>query len=139
MTTTRRRLLGLLASAAAFLGFARKGDAAYIISAPDAYFVPKGVYALAGEIITCENGHPICEFVKTVETGAIQNVAEQIGKWRQKAPTVGDFPIPGCAICGAEWTDGQTYHIAGAWRDPYGFHQRLVEWRKSSPPTGHPQ
>lgn len=74
------------------------------------------VYAHAGETVTCENGHPICEFVETVVIGQMQEPARQLGNWRQDAPQVGAMPVPGCALCGAPFSDGSSYHFADGWR-----------------------
>ena len=80
------------------------------------------VYAKAGEVVTCENGHPICEFVVDVISGATQNLPKQLGNWRQKVPTVGQMPIPRCAVCGARFAiAGGIFHIGSEWRDPYGM------------------
>lgn len=76
------------------------------------------VYANAGEKVTCENGHPICEFVKTVHVGEMQALEHQLGNWQQPVPDGGALPIPGCAACGAAFTDGMLFHINQAWRDP---------------------
>ena len=80
------------------------------------------VYAHAGETVTCENDHPICDFVETVHAGQMQRLETQLGNWRQVKPTIGQIPIPGCAICGKPFTDGTIFHIGDAWRDP--FHWR---------------
>ena len=76
------------------------------------------VYAYKGETITCENGHPICDFARTVKIGEIQNGTDDLTDWRQPIPVVGTFPVPGCAICGARWSDGVVFHVGNSWRDP---------------------
>jgi hypothetical protein len=77
------------------------------------------VYATAGETVTCENGHPICDFLETVHVGQEQDADRQLGNWRQDKPTVGQFPIPRCAKCGAPFATGVVYHFRDGWRDPY--------------------
>ncbi|QPF87010.1 hypothetical protein IC762_12220 [Bradyrhizobium genosp. L] len=77
-------------------------------------------YARKGETVTCEAGHPICDFVETVYVGEIQDVDGEIGNWRQEKVVRGTIPIPGCAICGAAFTDGIIFHIGNEWRDPLG-------------------
>ena len=81
---------------------------------------PKPVYyAQVGETVTCEKGHPICDFVQNVHIGQMQNLPEQLGNWRQPAPEVGQFPVPGCAICGGKFYVGVgLFHIGDSWRDP---------------------
>ena len=77
----------------------------------------KDIYARAGEIVTCENGHPICEFVENVFYGQIQDVTRQFGNWWQEQPKIGEFPIRGCTVCGAMFTTGMVYHIGDSWRE----------------------
>lgn len=84
-------------------------------------------YAVAGEIVTCENGHPICEFIETVESGQRQDLPRQLGKWRQPEPEVGTIPVPVCAVCGAQFYTGAHFHIGESWRDPAGT---IKLWRK---------
>ena len=80
----------------------------------------QNIYAWVGDVVTCENGHPICVFMKTVKVGALQDPANQLGHWQQPEPKIGQYPIPGCARCGAPFTNGSFYHIGDSWRDPSG-------------------
>lgn len=73
-------------------------------------------YARAGDIIVCEKGHEICTFIELVWYGDDQRPASQIGHWRQRKPEIGEFPIPGCAVCGAPFTTGMHYHFKKGWR-----------------------
>lgn len=73
-------------------------------------------YATEGEEVTCESGHVICEFVKTVHVGQLQDVEHQLGNYRQTKPEVGQFPLPVCEKCGASFTNGSAYHFADGWR-----------------------
>jgi hypothetical protein len=65
------------------------------------------ILARKGEVVSCANGHPICDVVKDVESvGPIRS--KSFGNWR-----IGKSPLPGdligiCHICGA-------FYIAGAW------------------------
>lgn len=119
---SRRKLLSWL-SALPFVGvaFSVAADPAELSEEEDAAFVQKWlhfpVYAFAGETVTCENGHPICDFAVTVYRGQIQNVKTQLANWRQEEPALGAYPIPGCSICGAAFTNGTLYHIGEYWRD----------------------
>jgi hypothetical protein len=82
------------------------------------------IYACADETITCENGHPICDFIETVYVGQHQDVERQLGNWRgnvvvgdaQFPPPVGTLPIPVCKLCGERFTTGGCYHFADGWR-----------------------
>jgi hypothetical protein len=104
---TRRSILQFLATVPFVGGFVPKvGIAGGVVV----------VYAFAGETVTCENGHPICDFVETVELGQEQKVASQLGNWRQPSPEIGQIPIPGCNKCGAAFSNGMVYHIGSEWR-----------------------
>jgi hypothetical protein len=75
------------------------------------------VYAHAGEVVTCENGHEICTFKETVMVGQIQELDRQIGDFRQERPKVGDMLPLYCTICGARWAGAWgTFHFKGGWR-----------------------
>ena len=111
MALSRRTILSTLASLP-FFGWAEAAP-----KSPK----PRIPYATEGEAITCENGHFICDFVKTVYEGDIQNVDEQLGNWQQTKPKLGTFPLPRCEVCGARWTLGVIYHVEGGWRDPHGM------------------
>ena len=90
------------------------------------------VYAKAGEVVTCENGHVICQFVETVCRGATQNLPKQLGHWRQKEPKVGG-PIPVCAKCGAWfYLSPGLFHIGKSWRDPSRLIAKYGMPKKSS-------
>ena len=80
------------------------------------------IYAKAGEFVTCENGHPICEFLVDVVSGATQDLPRQLGNWHQEEPKVGQAPIPRCAVCGARFAiPVGIFHIGATWRDPHGI------------------
>lgn len=83
---------------------------------PEQKIYIRSVYAREGEIITCTNGHKIAEFLETVYLGDVQDVNIQIGFWQQDKPEIGSFPV--CEKCGAEFYEGQIYHIGDSWRDP---------------------
>jgi hypothetical protein len=79
---------------------------------------PKGkVYALAGERVTCENGHHICTFAQTVYIGDMQYPDTQFTDWQQSVPIHASHPV--CAKCNAKfYTHGGILHIGTQWRDP---------------------
>lgn len=83
---------------------------------PEQKIVVKTPYARAGETITCTNGHPIADFVRTVYLGDMQDVENDLGNWRQEKPSVGQMPLPVCAQCGAQFTGGSIYHFENGWR-----------------------
>jgi len=80
------------------------------------------IYASAGDTVTCENGHPICDFLEDVAVGKIPDLHKQLGNWRQPEPQKGDLPKDHpCAVCGARWfnhpaTLGVTFHFQDGWR-----------------------
>jgi hypothetical protein len=79
-------------------------------------------YAREGEVVTCENGHPVCEFVQTVFMGDMQDLENQLGFWHQPKPEVGQLEIPRCAKCnGRFYISGGIMHLKDGWRDPYGM------------------
>ena len=76
----------------------------------------KSVYAHAGEWITCERGHKICQVTHDIRVGDMQSPDIDFGEWQQEEPKVGAFPIPRCALCGARFTSGTVYHFEDGWR-----------------------
>jgi hypothetical protein len=79
-------------------------------------------YAREGEVVTCENGHPICEFIQTVYVGDTQDPENQLGFWHQPKPEVGQNPVPRCSKCGGRWyIAGGIMHFKDGWRDPMGL------------------
>lgn len=73
-----------------------------------------GVYADFGEVVICENGHAICEFVKTVNVGDSWDTSA-LGNWRQRQPKIGAMEKP-CEVCGARWFKGPYLHFEDGWR-----------------------
>lgn len=88
--------------------------------------VSKKIYASAGETITCENGHPICDFRETVYAGDMQNPTEQFWNWRQTKPKLGVIQLPRCEVCNGMWTMGVIYHVGDSWRDPHNYMGRAT-------------
>lgn len=75
-------------------------------------------YAMKGEIVTCENGHEICEFSRNVCTRDEAKLDSDLVNWRQKSPQIGAL-IVSCERCGAQWWHGnygQHFHFASGWR-----------------------
>lgn len=77
-------------------------------------------YAKAGEVVTCVNGHTICEFACDATTGEMFR-REHLTNWQQDEPQIGG-PIPRCACCGGRfYLGGNIFHIGDSWRDPNGI------------------
>jgi hypothetical protein len=75
------------------------------------------VYAYAGETVTCEYGHPICDFAETVHWGQTCNLPKHLTNWRQKEPIVGQFPLPICDQCGSQFVgNSNVFHFKEGWR-----------------------
>jgi hypothetical protein len=75
------------------------------------------VFAYAGDVVTCESGHPICTFAETVKFGQQQDVKRQLTAWTQEEPEPGLFLVPVCAQCEARFVDGNGhFHFPGGWR-----------------------
>ena len=77
-------------------------------------------YAKIGDKVVCENGHIVCEFIKTVYVGDLQDVRNQLGYWRQDAPLIGTI-YPRCSICGAKFYMHGIFNFKDGWRDPRGL------------------
>lgn len=78
------------------------------------------IYARAGEQVTCENGHVICEVKRDIEKGASQQ-GNELHRWRDPEPQPGTLTADiKCCRCGAPWAGGVwgalQLHIGGAWR-----------------------
>jgi len=79
------------------------------------------LYAKKGEVITCTNGHAICELAENVYVGGTL-IAEQFINWRnQEAAKPCDVITP-CKTCGEPFIKsvmpygGNHLHIDGEWR-----------------------
>lgn len=71
------------------------------------------VYAKAGEIVTCENGHPICTIGRDIVIGEPWDPTALVD-WQQPEPTIGTFPK--CAICGEDFYLSGALHFEDGWR-----------------------
>ena len=62
------------------------------------------VYLHEGELITCENGHPICRVARNVHAGdSMHTINQDLDDWRQAIPQLGT-PLPiSCEVCGEMW------------------------------------
>lgn len=79
------------------------------------YIDPGGIYARAGEWVTCESGHVICMFARKVALGDTFDESA-LQHWTQEAPKLGQMRVPGCDICGAEFARGPSFHFYDGWR-----------------------
>jgi len=81
------------------------------------------LYASKGEVVTCENGHEICELSKDVFVDDLIMV-EQFENWRNQKPPMPCEVITPCQTCGARYLmseipfGGSWLHINGQWRRP---------------------
>ena len=73
-------------------------------------------YAYEDDWVTCENGHKICRFNKTVYVGERQDVETQIVDWTQPAPEIGSEQDQLCAKCQAPFWSKQLFHFENGWR-----------------------
>ncbi len=74
-----------------------------------------GIYAKAGDIITCENGHSIAVFCRDVRVGDLFDGETLSFEWAQVSPEIGTISAP-CVICGKRWFKGAYYHFKDGWR-----------------------
>ena len=83
--------------------------------------VEQTLYASAGEIVTCLNGHEICELAKDIFVADLISV-EQFKNWRHQPQPQPRYPITPCMSCGAPYVTSTTayggtrLHINGVWR-----------------------
>jgi hypothetical protein len=79
------------------------------------------LYASAGEIVTCLNGHEICEIAKDIFVAEMISVA-QFKNWRHQPQPQPHDEITPCMSCGAPYVNSTTsyggtrLHIDGKWR-----------------------
>lgn len=129
----RRKLLSLAASLPIVGAFVKNADGVALrstshpvgVGSLDTAVEPSSIvdwqirlprYAAAGEQVTCENGHLICEFLVDVAVGQTQDLERQLGNWTQEPPEIGQISVPGCAVCGAEFYRGGVFHFSDGWR-----------------------
>lgn len=63
-----------------------------------------GTFAKKGEIVTCSNGHPICEVAQDIINDSEQNPDRDYVNWTQDPPTIGTSADKcRCAVCGARF------------------------------------
>ena len=75
------------------------------------------IYARKGEVVVCENGHPVCELARDVNLGETFDPSDLVN-WKQSPPKIGDT-APRC-VCGARYWRGdnlaQNFHFIDGWR-----------------------
>lgn len=79
--------------------------------------------ARKGEVVTCENGHEICDVVVDIAAGDAVRSSGQFANWRSGMPEPKPSePLAPCAVCGARWAGkppgftGSVLHIGKEWR-----------------------
>ena len=80
------------------------------------------IFAKAGDLVTCENGHPICTVAVDLNTQAKMTSA-QFKDWQIDIDTSPGVAMPSCPICGAKFIghppgtfpDGGKIFINGEW------------------------
>jgi hypothetical protein len=83
--------------------------------------VERTLYASAGELVTCLNGHEICELAKDIFVADLISV-NQFKNWRHQPQPQPRDPITPCMSCGAPYVTSTTayggtkLHIDGEWR-----------------------
>lgn len=100
------------------------------------------IYAHAGEIVTCENGHLVCKFGRDVKVGEFFDPSA-FECWYQDMPVIGTIDPP-CTVCGAMWFHGMLFHFRDGWAacdkryDQSLDELKLRDWFKGGewPPRG---
>ncbi len=83
--------------------------------------VERTLYASTGEIVTCLNGHEICELAKDIFVADLISVS-QFKNWRHQPQPQPHDSITPCMTCGAPYVTSTTayggtrLHIDGKWR-----------------------
>ncbi len=76
--------------------------------------------ASVGEIVTCEQGHEICDVVQPIMTN--QALSKTVfGNWRPNCEAGEGALIPPCPVCRSLWIDFTMYgpsrlHVGTEWR-----------------------
>jgi hypothetical protein len=74
-------------------------------------------YGKPGDLVTCQNGHPICEVAEDLSKAVVVRHSH-FKNWRHEISATGQ--IPPCPICGqpfiTEFSGGARVFIAGRWR-----------------------
>lgn len=80
------------------------------------------IIAKAGDRVTCELGHHICDVAEDIKACAPGPMLKQFTNWRGYVPLSGR-PVHDCNICGRKfirWTAGLLggcqLHVKGEWR-----------------------
>ena len=62
------------------------------------------IFAKAGEWVTCENGHRICQIARDLIKNEMMDPPRDFANWQQSEPALGT-PADAilCADCGAHW------------------------------------
>lgn len=82
------------------------------------------LYASAGEVVTCTNGHEICEIAKSIFVADLISVNQFIN-WRHQPQPQPRDPITPCMTCGAPYIQSDSgmaamrLHINGEWRTTF--------------------
>ncbi len=73
-------------------------------------------YARKGEIVTCEQGHPIFTFARDVKPTEKFDPSA-LTDWKQAEPQAGERPT--CAVCGGQFHKGGAFHFKDGWRGAF--------------------
>jgi len=74
------------------------------------------MYAWMGDIVYCENMHPIAVFTRNVKIGEMFDPdALQFRLRSDPMPKLGTMKQP-CTKCGKDWFRGTNFHFADGWR-----------------------
>ncbi len=76
--------------------------------------------ARAGEVVTCQNGHQICDVAVDIARHSPGPLVSQFSNWRDiQEPKIGEI-IPPCPHCGAPFIErgllSARLHIGEEWR-----------------------
>ena len=73
-----------------------------------------GMYAWAGDIVCCENKHPVAQFTRDVKFGEMFDSRALTFPFLERRPEIGAMTQP--CRCGKDWFRGTNFHFADGWR-----------------------
>lgn len=75
-------------------------------------------FAVKGETVVCENGHPIMDAARDLYKGVEQDAPNDWTNWRQPEPPRGAKAADiKCTVCGAPWfSNPSRFHFKGGYR-----------------------
>ena len=97
------------------LAFVKPTSAADVIKKQRADRNATGMYAWAGDIVCCEDKHPVMQFTRDVKFGDMFDSKDVTFPFQERRPEMGKMTQP-CSRCGKDWFRGTNFHFVDGWR-----------------------